>query len=316
MVSRHTLTLAVVFGASLFPLLAQDGQSPALNPGRIIYQDYLNSSEHWSDSSLATTPNVQQIRGPFHAETVTLQLDHLPQHQWMKVSFNLLIRGTWDGSSKIWGPDLWSLTSRGGPRLIFATICNMGAWAVNDEQSFPDDYTAPVSYPARTGAAEGPVQLDSYQAVHGGLYTTYPIEVVFPHTGGSVTLDFQGIYDDPEAEQAWGLNSVSVAISSESFTSDAALLPGLWRDLASPDGVTANEALWKFVGAGDLAIAFLQDKVAALKDGSEPSPKAATGQDQKLMGLRLRRADRIARIIEGAQSESLCFSFDQFFPEY
>jgi len=281
-----------------------------------IYQDDLTSPRHWSEDATAQTPDVGEIRGPFTSQTVTLAMNHLPEHRWIRVRFNLFIRGTWDGSSNLWGPDLWSLTSRGGPRLIFASICNLGFWANNNAQSFPDDYTAPVVYPARTGAAPAKTDLDTFAATHGGLYTTYPVEVVFPHTGPEVNLDFEGIYDDPQAEQAWGLNNVTVEALSQAPVTDASLLPGWWNDLASADGVTANKALWNFVGAGDLAVAFLENKLAALKAGTEPSPKMATGVDQKLQGLRLRRADRIARILLGPTSTELCFGFDQFFPEY
>jgi hypothetical protein len=317
MVPRNTYPAMIGFSLIilLLPLGAQEDQNIPLPQGQTIYQDYINSAQSWSDTKTSDTPNVGKIRGPFHSQTVTVQVDRLPAHQWVKVSFNLLVRGTWDGSSNIWGPDLWSLTSRGGPRLIFASICNMGDWALHDKQSFPDDYTAPVSYRARTGSADTTDDLNSYAGVHSGRYTTYPIVVVFPHTGDSVTLDLAGIYDDPEDEQAWGVNSFSIETSTAAPTSNASL-PKLWDALASPDPLMANDAVWRFVGAGDSAIRFLQEKLSELQAGTEPSPKLAAGDAQKNLGLRLRRADRIARILEGPHSSALCFGFDQFYPEY
>ena len=59
------------------------------------------------------------------------------------------------------------------------------------------------------------------------------------------------------------MNSFSIETTTEAPTPNASL-PKLWDALASPDPLLANDSLWKFIGAGDLAVTFLQEKLAAL----------------------------------------------------
>jgi len=321
MKTGKTVVLGAVLMVGLLQLEARAAAASTDDSARVVYRDNLTSSRHWSEETISRTPDAEKIRGPFCSQTVTLALTDLPRHGWMKVRFDLFVRGTWDGSNKIWGPDLWSLTARGGPRLIFATICNMGHYANNNEQSFPDDYPAAV-HPARTGAADHPV-LHDYTVVGDrrqaedvalGRYTVYPIEVVFPHISRSVNLDFEGIYDDPEPEQSWGVKNVVVEVATEAPTPDGEAFPRLWDDLASADATVANAALWKFVGAGDLAISFLTDRISEFEtNAASPAPIGAT---TALNVLRLRRTDRIIRIIGGARMDPLRFPLEQYLLRY
>jgi hypothetical protein len=308
------VALTVAWGMAILPVYAAPA-TPTAVVEKVVYADDLTPDQKWSEPALSTTPDVQKVRGPFWSQTVTLSLNHLPVHSWVKVSLKLLVRGTWDGSNKVWGPDLWSLTARGGPRLIFASICNL-RFGNNDQQSFPDDYPLAI-YPSGTGASHDSPEGDLGEApagtaVMGAPYTTYPIEVIFPHSERKLNLDFAGIYDDPELEQAWALKDVKVEVRNGPESRDNEELEALWQDLASDDGVKANAALWKFVGAGNAAILFIAEKVAALDSASSSS----SAEETQANSLRLHRADRILRIIGGASTHDIRFVMEHHFLEY
>ena len=227
-----------------------------------VYSDQAFVS-HWSDVKASVNSGGKPYHGPFGNQPVSLTLDHLPQHRWIKATFDLYIIGSWDGSSPVWGPDLWSFSVRGAQRLIFASFCGWG-YAGNDEQSYPDDYPNAI-HRAWTGAvAHNVVDIQDSEPPKNGMYK---VEVLFPHTEDQIILDFAGAYVDPPSEQqVWGIGNVEVhAFSAETMTGEDEL-PVLWQDLASEDSVAANKALWRFVGAGAKAVSFLKEKVGAMDD--------------------------------------------------
>ena len=259
---------------------------------------------HWSEAKVSANSADKPYHGPFGNQPVSLTLDHLPRHRWIKVTFDLYIIGSWDGSSPVWGPDLWSLSVRGAQRLICASFCGWG-YAGNDEQSYPDDYPHAV-HPAWTGAAErNVVDIKDSDPPKNGLYK---VEVLFPHADDQIILDFAGAYVDPPSEQqVWGIGNLEMhTFSAETLTAEDAL-PGLWEELASEDSVAANKALWRFVGAGGKAVSFLKEKVGAMDDNETLS---------EADNLRLHRAHRIVWIIGGEGANALCFRMDQLSSEY
>ena len=259
---------------------------------------------HWSDPKTSADKAGKPYHGPFANQPVSLVLNHLPPHRWVKVTFDLYIIGSWDGSSPVWGPDLWSLSVRGAQRLMSTTFCGWG-YSGNNEQAYPDDYPNAV-YPAWTGvAARNVVDIQDSEPPKNGMYK---IEVLFPHTDDQVVLDFAGAYVDPPVEQQeWGIGNVEVHTLSAKSLTEAGALPGLWEELASRDSLAANRALWKFVGAGEKAASFIRERVAALGDDATLSP---------MDNLRLHRAHRILWIVGGEGIIDLGLQMDRLSTEY
>ncbi len=288
------LVFATVFAGSI-----ARGENPT------VYSDHTFFSR-WSETAVDTNTEGKQFHGPFGSQPVALTLEHLPRHRWVRATFDLYVIGSWDGSSPVWGPDLWSLSVRGGERLIFASFCGWG-YSGNDEQSYPDDYDHAI-HPAWTGAARRNVVniVDSDPPKNG----VYKVEVLFPHTGDQLVLDFAGSYQDPPREQqVWGVGNVEVIALTEDTVTDKNALPGLWEDLASDDSVKANAALWQFVGAGTKAFDFINERIAKMSENDGVNLTEADG-------LRMHRAHRIVRIIGGDGSSSLCFQMDHLSIEY
>ncbi len=268
-----------------------------------VYSDAAIVS-HWSETKVSANSGGKSYHGPFGSQPVSLTLDHLPAHHWVKVTFDLYIIGSWDGSSPVWGPDLWSFSVRGAQRLISASFCGWG-YAGNDEQSYPDDYPNAI-HPAWTGVAErNVVDIKDSDRPKNGLYK---MEVLFPHTDDQVILDFAGAYVDPPSEQqVWGIGNFEMHTFSAETLTDKDALPRLWEELAGEDSVAADTALWRFVGAGEKATSFIKEKVGAMGDDDTLS---------EADNLRLHRAHRIVRIIGGEGASALCFRMDHLSTEY
>lgn len=259
----------------------------------------------WSDAAVGVTFAGKRFHGPFANQPVSLNLDRLPAHRWVRVTFDLYIVGSWDGSSPVWGPDLWSLSVRGAQRLISATFCAWG-YAGNNEQSFPDDYQHAV-HPAWTGGArQAVVDLPGDERpVQSGVYQ---VEALFPHEAASLVLDFAGAYEDPAKEpQTWSIGNVKVETLEANILTDEVAIPDLWEDLASPDSVKANAALWHLVGAGAAASEFIKNQIGQIAEASRLS---------NADNLRLHRAHRIVRIIGAPGSGDLCFRMEHLSNEY
>ncbi len=271
----------------------------------VVYADHEVPS-HWSEPTLGANTEGKLFHGTFGNQSVSLTLDHLPRHRWIKVCFELYIIGSWDGSSPVWGPDLWSLSVRGGQRLILASFCGWG-YAGNDEQSYPDDYPQAV-HPAWTGVdRRDVVDIKDSDPPKNGVYQ---VEVLFPHTSDQLVLDFAGSYQDPPQEQqVWGVGQVKVQELSEENVTREEALPDLWEDLASGDSVKANAALWRFVGAGTKGFEFILKRIESM---NEDDGMSLTEED----GLRLHRAHRVVRIIGGDGADGLCFKMDRLSIEY
>ena len=283
---------------SVLLLFSGNVSALAVDPGTRVEETQM----HWSDPAAALTSGGKPYRGLWGNETASLTLSQLRKHQWVRLRFDLYLVGSWDGSSPVWGPDLWSLSVRHGQRLIFSSFCGWG-YAGNNEQSYPDDFPRAV-HPAWTSVAQRDVLdiKDSDPPKNG----VYQVEVLFPHTAGEAVLDFSGIFQDPPSEkQTWGIGNVEAFTLAEEAVTPAAALPDLWIELASEEPAKAIAALWKFIGAGKEAVTYIKEQV-------EQSPVGLDLSDEE--ALRLQRAHRILRIIGG--SGSLCFKIDQISLEY
>jgi len=258
---------------------------------------------------------VASFHGRFKAQPVAATIDGLPDHSWVRVRFKLLTFGTWDGSNRAWGPDLWSMQLRGGPQLFLTSFSNMrprSPWYV---QAFPDDYPYGV-HDAFTGAGPlGHADFPRGDDESNGIFADacYPVEVVFPHRGASLTLDFAGIYSDPSEErQDWGIADLRYETTTAPAALDDVELYRLWGELASPESPRANAALWKLVSGGDKAARFLSERIDALRN-TDPRGGAPTNSRE---ALRLRRADKVLRIVDSRATRRTREALTAMSPEY
>jgi len=270
----------------------------------------------WSDSKREPVgPDFPSAHGLFNAGPVSVTARDLPDHAWVRVRFKLIVTGTWDGSSRVWGPDLWSLQVRGGPQLMFTGFCNMGGFVNNRSQAYPDDFPW-GSHAAWTGAI--PLGAKAFPGLgddNPQADAAYPIEVVFPHEGKTLTLDFAGIYDDPPGEkQRWAVAGFEYVTMAGPVKASPAELSRLWDDMASPESVRANEAMWKLISTGADGVAFVTSKVDALAKTFAEAPSRLPFRGAE--ALRLRRADKMLRIADAEHAGRVRYWLEHHYPEY
>jgi hypothetical protein len=271
----------------------------------------LESGVVWSESATSEKFTGKPWHGPFQTSQISATMNGLPEHKFVHVRFKLLVIGTWDGSNLVWGPDLWSMRVRGGQRVMFATIGNHGgAWNCV-EQTFPDDFpwglnrvwigAKPLTKPAFPKLGDRDYRADSIQE----------IDVLIPHTGPSLTLEMNGVYDDPPSEhQEWGVSDFTFEPVATTTDITPAEYAKLWEELASPDGLVANRALWKFVSGGDKSIAFIAGYISGL--GERPSGIRLGSPE----GMRLHRAEKILRLLDGDHNSGTRVALELASPEH
>jgi hypothetical protein len=145
----------------------------------------------------------------------------------VRISFDLYILGTWDGSTvnyppetadllpaaskllgpeKVIGPDLWDFLWDGNP-LVHASFSN---WPqLNFRQSYPLTHPA-GDFPAQTGAAA--VNSLGYLMEGMPFDSTYHMTHILPHTADTLTLDFSSLSLQALSDESWGLDNLVITL--------------------------------------------------------------------------------------------------------
>jgi len=176
----------------------------------------------WSHNIRTLCPNhTRTFLGRFGDDNVRLNLVELPEHCSVTVSFDLLIIGSWEGSTGYFaGPDLWDLNASVPDdccpveNLLHATFANCSC----RYQSYPDTFPN-VFHPGLTGAEE--VDTLGYEQD-----SVYHMSFTFYHHQDELQLSFDGgpmlqILDD----ESWGIDNILVQVDSESCCRAIRYLP-------------------------------------------------------------------------------------------
>src|SRR5438067_9326522 len=171
----------------------------------------------WSKPDTDDTPQGHvHFHGPFGRENVDVSCN-LGKHDFIRISFDLLIIHTWDGSWTLGadglpaelGPDSFRLGVKGGQTLLYATFSNVPYVNESRFQNFPSPIPGD-QMPAQSGAKE--------TNTHGYLFphfvtnppvkqdATYHIEFIVPHHGDRAIVQMQGINLQELLNESWGVS--------------------------------------------------------------------------------------------------------------
>lgn len=270
-------------------------------------------SETWTNPITAPVGEKFPVaHGIFHAEPVSVTLNHLPEHRRVKVKFKLIVIGGWDGSNIAWGPDLWACRVRGGEQLVMSTFSNIGAQTSYYVQAYPDDFPWALHYAFTGGTpvADQPFAKPDPVSNMALADAFYPMEMWVPHTGESFTLDFLPMYDDDAKDnQHWAIADFEYATANEPVPLADGELETLWETLGEPDSPKANTAMWRLIAAGEPAAEFLIAKAKAM-----PRPDASLINTAE--GLRIHRLQKALRILATPASRGVANRLTYKNPEY
>jgi hypothetical protein len=220
-------------------------------------------------------------------EPVTLTLGDLPAHKLVRISFDLFLKKSWDGTSPEWGDTIWDMQLDDFRSLIHTTFCNCAFFANNNQQAFPDTYPA-RTHLAWTGATENR-SLGAMQSWGGPDNTfdtssVYHLSLTFPHLADKVVFAFSSKMKG-DVNKPFGLTNVRVQTLSDFARHTNAEFTRMWADLGSAHYPTFFTAQWDLIASGDAAVAFLADHINERDDLSDQEIRDVINEYRKTHGL-------------------------------
>ncbi len=233
-------------------LLANSGE-------KIVYENDFNESadDHWSSPKTAVIEKGDRhYLGAFGPEKISLSLNSIPEHEFIRIEFDLMLMNSWDGTG-YYGPDIWQLVLGKDRRLIHASFNNCGFICRNNRQSFPDNYRKDIKHKCGTGAAETRTMGIFWQ--RPGIDSVYHFDLTFAHKQTGMTLNFTNFSADTIDDQYWGLDNVKISTVDAPPVLTEEELAQLWQVLNGQDPVKAFAAKWKMATSPQETLKFIED---------------------------------------------------------
>lgn len=148
------------------------------------------------------------VIGNFNNTVVTLELDSVPAHNMIYVSFDLYIHDNWEGNrvGQYGIVDVWNIRVNGGYQLS-TTFSNHITWP----QSYPE-WIGSASIPARSNANS--VELPGFCALDTASNGTSLYKIVFSrsHTEKNIKLELNDGIQGPICDRSWSIDNVLIEV--------------------------------------------------------------------------------------------------------
>jgi gliding motility-associated-like protein len=188
-------------------------------------QDFENTiNSEWNTSSTITY-NSSTVLGNFGSTAVNLNLVNLPQHDSLKIEFDLYLLDSWDGNGQ---PDIWSLDINGNTIINTTFACS--SFAI--DQSYPGNY--PSSYTAGTGADL--TGLPSY--CQGAPSIKYIIAKSVLSSSSNLNTIFSASNLQELCDESWAIDNVKIYLYSNNFVTNT-----LWSNGATTPTINVSPTI-------------------------------------------------------------------------
>ncbi|MGL6194727.1 MAG: hypothetical protein ACRC2T_07895 [Thermoguttaceae bacterium] len=311
------------------PQIARDFNLPVLPNGTTVYQNDFEKEvgSAWSHDFRDIDPMQKRTYlGEFYNENVTFTLNDLPQHQFIRVKFDLIIIGGIDGLvgyNSGFGADIWRLDieNEKNRRLIGTTFSNFRKDDYNQKQSYPDDYPLDFGFEPswferlksgnlwddalETGfyyGREGAVVENKYGYEKDAVYA---IDMMIPHDKTELVLKFSTQFQDGPYElgglnmsncESWAVDNFRVELLDEPLNMSEEEMQSCFYALVGGDGNKSAAARWHLTAAGDKAVDFFAAKYNNDKEFRDYFSA------RNFLGFRVRR---VLQIIDTPKSQEL-----------
>ena len=175
---------------------------PEISRDDLIYNNDFESDNFIEiDGKATSTFNNTTVLGDFNNDGFTLHLKDTGDHDYVFISFDLYIHGTWDGNFNGFTendrPDKWVMELDPNMDLIkdnsvdnfTTTFSNSPCWPnYCFRQSYPEIY--PFENNPKTGNNSVDLPKICKNSFFGGDTTLYKIEKGFRHSGNAVVIRF------------------------------------------------------------------------------------------------------------------------------
>jgi hypothetical protein len=165
--------------------------------------------------------NGSRVIGRYSQDGFILQLDSLPIHNMLQITFDLYIHDTWDGNSaKPEGPDIWIMNIDGWS-AIYATFAN--GQFTNYTQSYPvlqPEYNPATGFKFFNNKPNSnAIKTDlpgacKLQKINGGT-SLYRITRTIEHTTSTLEVGCFAQLEDPDMDnkncnESWSIDNIKI----------------------------------------------------------------------------------------------------------
>ena len=222
------LSICLIINSCSYPELFKD---------ILIYEnDFESNNFSEIDGKSTSIFNNTTVLGDFNNDGFTLHLKDTGNHDYVFVSFDLYIHGSWDGNfngfSENDKPDKWIMELDPDMNLIkdtsndkFVTTFSNSVCFPNYclRQSYPDVY--PFENNPKTGSDTINLAKKCEKSFFGDKTTLYKIEKGFRHSGNAIVIRFYDELYQPNAiddfglnqskcDESWSIDNIKVRITS------------------------------------------------------------------------------------------------------
>lgn len=220
---------------SVLFLIINSCSYPEMVRNELIYEnDFEDKNLIKIDGGGLSSFNGTTVLGDFNNDGFILFLDNIGEHDYVFVSFDLYVHGSWDGNFNGFSdndqPDKWIMEFNPDMELFkdpssdnfTTTFSNSPCWPNYClRQSYPENY--PFENNPKTGSFKVDLEKKCYNNFFGGLTTLYQIEKGFKSSGNNIVLRFYDELYQPNAidkdgipqnkcDESWSLDNLRVRV--------------------------------------------------------------------------------------------------------
>ena len=210
---------------------------PEILRNELIYDnDFENNNLSEIDGGGFSTFNNTTVIGDFNNDGFTLHLSNVGDHEYIFVSFDLYIHGSWDGNFNGFNindrPDKWIMEYRPDMDLFKDNSVDKFVTTFSNSPCFPNyclRQSYPENYPYENNPKKGSYMTDldrkCYNNFFGGSTSMYKIEKSFKSNGDAIVIRFYDELYQPNAidkdgivqskcDESWSLDNLKVRVIS------------------------------------------------------------------------------------------------------
>ena len=217
----------------LFLFIINSCSYPKLERDELIYDnDFEGDNFTEIDGKATSTFNNTTVLGDFNNDGFTLHLENTGEHDYVYISFDLYIHGTWDGNFNGFAendkPDKWIMELDPDMDLLKDNSIDRFVTTFSNSPCF-SNYCLRQSYPGNYPSENNPKSGNSIvnlpkiceNSFFGGNSTLYKIEKGFRHSGNAVVIRFYDELYQPNAidkdgipqqkcDESWSIDNLKV----------------------------------------------------------------------------------------------------------
>jgi hypothetical protein len=235
------LTTLIIKKKNLFNfiivLIINSCSYPQIERDELIYHNDFETSDLSNiDGQVISRFNNTNVIGDFNNDGFTLHLEKTGDHDYIFISFDLYIHGSWDGNFNGFTnndrPDKWIMEIDPEMDLLknptndrFITTFSNSPCFPNYclRQSYPENY--PFENNPKTGSFKVDLPKKCSSSFFGGNTTLYKIEKTFKHSGNAIIIRFHDELYQPNAidangivqskcDESWSMDNLKVRVIS------------------------------------------------------------------------------------------------------